>query len=180
MFDLNAIKEALYTEHGRKYTSFFGALANMNSSNKTYSLMTTNRKGVNFLLNYYRISKLDMKTLFDCIAKDVDIRDMKSELFVSMSRVVNATWNSGESTEQTVYEDLMNNPKIKSVKKTGGFGSRRDMIDKVDIECILGNGKQCNIQVKPYTEMITDKDRNSDVDVFAFVRGKSVRYEKNK
>jgi len=180
MFDLNVIKEALYTDYGRKYTSFFAELSNKHMYNKTYSLMTTNRKGVNFLLHYYRISKLDMKTLVDKIYNDNDICDMNSELFLEMSHVVNATWNSGESTEETVYEDLMNNPKIKSVKKTGGFGSRKDMIDKVDIECILANGKKCNIQVKPYTEMITDKDRNSKADVFAFVNGKSVRYERNK
>ena len=180
MFDLNVIKEALYTDYGRKYTSFFAALSNKDMSNKTYSLMTTNRKGVNFLLYHYGIKKLDMKALFYFVSNDDNIYDSDSEVFIGMSRVVNATWDSGESTEQTVYEDLMNNPKIKSVKKTGGFGSHRDMIDKVDIECILGNGKQCNIQVKPYTEMITDKDRNSHVDVFAFVKGKSVRYERNK
>ena len=182
MFNLNAIKEALYTVHGKKYTRLFRDLSNKHLMNKTYSLMQSNRKGVNMLLLHYDISKLDMKALFDCVRNDSSIYDTNSELFIKMSRVVNATWNSGEATEDVVYQDLMNNPKIISVRKTAGFGSRRDMFDKVDIECLLDDGKggrPCNIQVKPYTEKITDRDRNSKADVFAFVNGKNVRYEKN-
>jgi len=180
MITLNDIKEAIeYTEYGEQYKRFFIDLSNENPGSKTYSLLTTNRKCVKFLLDYYGISSLDMEMLFNRVSNDPDIKDTNSHLFKELSNVVNGTWKQGEETEDIVVRDLKNNNSIASVKRTGGLFSKRDMIDKVDIECILTNGKQLNIQVKPWNEKITEKDRMSKADVFAFVSGNEIQYKKN-
>jgi hypothetical protein len=181
MITLNDIKEAIeYTEYGHQYKNFFITLSNESKSpNKTYSLLTTNRKCVKFLLDYYSISSLDMEMLFNRVSNDPDIKDTNSYLFKELSNVVNGTWASGETTEEIVIQNLKENPYIISVKGTGGLFSKRDMFDKVDIECILTNGKQYNVQVKPWNEKITEKDRMSKADVFAFVSGNKIRYERN-
>ena len=178
---LNQIKEEIeYTEYGEQYKRFFIDLSNESKSpNKTYSLLTTNRKCVKFLLDYYGISSLDMEMLFNRVSSDPDIKDTNSYLFKELSNVVNGTWKQGEETEDIVVRDLKNNPEIASVKRTGGLFSKRDMFDKVDIECILTNRKQYNIQVKPWNEKITEKDRRSKANVFAFVSGNKIRYERN-
>jgi hypothetical protein len=179
-YTLNDIKKAIeYTEYGEQYKRFFIDLSNENLGSKTYSLLTTNRKCVKFLLDYYSISSLDMEMLFNRVSNDPDIKDTNSYLFKELSNVVNGTWASGETTEEIVIENLKKNPYIISVKRTGGLGSKRDMIDKVDIECILTNGKQYNVQVKPWNEKITEKDRMSKANVFAFVSGNKIRYERN-
>jgi len=180
MITLNDIKEAIeYTEYGEQYKRFFIDLSNENLGSKTYSLLTTNRKCVKFLLDYYGISSLDMEMLFNRVSNDPDIKDTNTHLFKELSNIVNGTWKQGEETEDIVVRDLKNNNSIASVKRTGGLGSKRDMIDKVDIECILKNGKQLNIQVKPWNEKITEKDRMSKADVFAFVSGNEIQYKKN-
>jgi hypothetical protein len=120
-----------------------------------------------------------MEMLFNRVSNDPDIKDTNSHLFKELSNIVNGTWKQGEETEDIVVRDLKNNNSIASVKRTGGLGSKRDMIDKVDIECILTNGKQLNIQVKPWNEKITEKDRMSKADVFAFVSGNEIQYKKN-
>jgi hypothetical protein len=179
MITLNDIKEAIeYTEYGHKYKNFFITLSNESkSTNKTYSLLTTNRKCVEFLLDYYSISSLDMEMLFNRVSNDPNIKDTNSSLFEKLSNIVNGTWASGERTEEIVVKNLEKNPYIKSVKRTGGLGSKRDMIDKVDIEITLTSGKQLNVQVKPWNEKITKKDRMSKADVFAFVSENKIRYE---
>ena len=180
MPNLNEIKEAIeYDPYGKKYKQFFIGLENeYPKKNPTYSLLTTNRKGVNYLLGYYNIPGLDMEELYEQVTNDPDIRNTKSQLYIELTKITNSTWTKGEQNLNVVLKDLKKQPGIKEVKNVSGLYEKKDMFDKVDIEIIMKNEKKFNIQVKPKNEKITNSDRNSKAHILASVDGTDkVSYE---
>jgi len=179
-FNLNDIKYSIEnTIGGNNYRMFFQDLSNKHSrKNKTFNFLNTNRKCVSYLLNYYGIDDIDMSSLYECVRNDPDIQNTQSYLHSQLTSIINGTRGEGEKNEDLVVKCLSKNPYVKEIIKTSGEGSYIDMIQKIDLIIVLTNGKKHFVQVKPEGERITNWDKNSSADIYAFVnKHNEVKFE---